>query len=150
MYKTCPHCQQHCVLDMKACGRCGHQFRTQFAPPDQTMAFRFTTKTPSSACLLRRALPKTSLLSAARTSLIRMVCSGSGSSRLRLFPFLPGLPRLCFGHDPVSRAFATFAAGSLSRSLVLPPGWYACAFRFVNALTGQMTELVALGVVQVV
>ena len=48
-----------------------------------------------------------------------------------------------------SQAFAAFAPGSLNRSFVLPPGWYACAFRFVNALTGQMTELVTVGVVQV-
>jgi TM2 domain-containing membrane protein YozV len=32
-YKGCPSCGQSCNLDAGYCGRCGHQFTTQFAQP---------------------------------------------------------------------------------------------------------------------
>ena len=32
---------------------------------------------------------------------------------------------------------------------MLPPGWCACAYRFVNVLTGKVKELVGLGMAQV-
>lgn len=48
-----------------------------------------------------------------------------------------------------SEAFASFAPGALEVVLTLPPGHYACAFRFVDGDTGQMTELVRVGVVEV-
>lgn len=35
-HKVCPKCQQRSVIDAVQCGRCGHQYRTQFAA-DQTM-----------------------------------------------------------------------------------------------------------------
>jgi hypothetical protein len=35
-YKLCPQCQQPAVLSAPSCGRCGQQYRTQFATPDQT------------------------------------------------------------------------------------------------------------------
>lgn len=36
-YKICPHCRQAAALETPVCGRCGHQYRTQFVPPiDQT------------------------------------------------------------------------------------------------------------------
>ncbi len=38
-YKVCPNCKQHAPLDADVCTRCGHQYRTQFADPDQTQAF---------------------------------------------------------------------------------------------------------------
>jgi hypothetical protein len=34
--KACPRCQTVAQLDAQQCGGCGHVFRTQFAPPDQT------------------------------------------------------------------------------------------------------------------
>jgi hypothetical protein len=37
-YKVRPECQQAGVLDMAVCQRCGHVFRTQFVPGDQTIA----------------------------------------------------------------------------------------------------------------
>lgn len=48
-----------------------------------------------------------------------------------------------------SEAFASFAPGGLAVTLAFPPGVYACAFRFVEAATGQMTELVRVGVVEI-
>jgi hypothetical protein len=48
-----------------------------------------------------------------------------------------------------SVAFVAFAAGSLAYSVPAAPGRYACAYRFVNAATGQATEMVEIGVVQV-
>ncbi|HVT13545.1 MAG TPA: NINE protein [Fimbriimonadaceae bacterium] len=39
-YKVCPQCQTATELHAQACPRCGHPFRTQFAPPpNQTQAF---------------------------------------------------------------------------------------------------------------
>lgn len=37
-YKQCPRCQQNAALHVPVCLRCGHQYRTQFAPPpEQTL-----------------------------------------------------------------------------------------------------------------
>ena len=49
----------------------------------------------------------------------------------------------------VSRGFFTFITGTLSRSLDVPPGAYAAAYRFVNAGTGQEVKRVTLGTVVV-
>jgi hypothetical protein len=38
-YKACPKCQAPAVLQAPQCARCGHVFRTQFVPPDQTQMF---------------------------------------------------------------------------------------------------------------
>ncbi len=46
----------------------------------------------------------------------------------------------------LSRGFATFATGSLSAEVTVTPGVYACAIRYVNANTGQQTEIVPLTV----
>src|SRR5258708_22267934 len=60
------------------------------------------------------------------------------------------LQPLRFGHQaPKSRGyrtqtFAAFAAGSLSLTLNVKPGWYAAAYRFVNSQTGQETGLMVL------
>ena len=35
-YKQCPRCQQPAALHMPQCGRCGHEYRTQFMPSEQT------------------------------------------------------------------------------------------------------------------
>lgn len=43
--------------------------------------------------------------------------------------------------------FAAFAAGSMSVRFDLPPGPYALAYRFVEAATGRMTDLLPLGTV---
>lgn len=48
-----------------------------------------------------------------------------------------------------SQAFAIFVAGSLAHAIPVEAAWYAGAYRFVNADTGQMTDLVTLGVVEV-
>lgn len=48
-----------------------------------------------------------------------------------------------------SQAFVAFTAGSLSADVVVPPGYYAAAYRFVNLMTGQETALVPIGVHQV-
>ena len=48
-----------------------------------------------------------------------------------------------------SKAFVSFTAGSLSADVVVPPGYYAAGYRFVNTTTGQATEMVPIGVHQV-
>lgn len=45
-----------------------------------------------------------------------------------------------------SKAFAAFPLGSLSQDVTITPGFYAAAYRFVNATTGQMTQLQQIGV----
>ena len=47
--------------------------------------------------------------------------------------------------DWKTAAFVAFAAGSLTRTLALPTGAYAVAYRFVNAATGQATAMAFLG-----
>lgn len=47
-----------------------------------------------------------------------------------------------------SEAFGSLAPGGLEFVLTLPPGHYACAYRFVDDQTGQMTELVKTGVAE--
>jgi len=48
-----------------------------------------------------------------------------------------------------SAGFVAFAAGSLTCAVSATPGRYACAYRFVNAATGQMTEPIEIGIVHV-
>ena len=48
-----------------------------------------------------------------------------------------------------SKGFIAFAAGTLSQTVALTPGWYALAYRFVSAATGQETKPVTLGMFQV-
>ncbi|HRF60885.1 MAG TPA: hypothetical protein PLH94_13350 [Fimbriimonadaceae bacterium] len=48
-----------------------------------------------------------------------------------------------------SKAFASFPIGGLSQDVTVPPGHYAAAYRFVNASTGQATEMQVIGVQQV-
>ncbi len=43
-----------------------------------------------------------------------------------------------------SKAYVAFASGSLSFDVLVPAGYYAAAYRFVNALTGQETQLIPL------
>jgi len=38
-YKACPACGQQALLAATHCGRCGHAYRRQFVPPNQTQAF---------------------------------------------------------------------------------------------------------------
>ena len=44
---------------------------------------------------------------------------------------------------------AAFASGSLAQEVPLAPGWYAAAYRFVKAATGQATALAEIGVFRV-
>ena len=48
-----------------------------------------------------------------------------------------------------SKGFFTFAVGTLSHQLVLPAGYYAAAYRFVQTQTGEATEPVYLPLQQV-
>ena len=48
-----------------------------------------------------------------------------------------------------STAFVAFTPAVLTYALPSAPGWYACACRFVNSATGQMTTQVAIGIVEV-
>ena len=48
-----------------------------------------------------------------------------------------------------SQGFHHFALGILEFRLEVKPGWYACAYRFVHANTGQDTRLAPLPPVQV-
>jgi hypothetical protein len=45
----------------------------------------------------------------------------------------------------VTKAFVSFEAGSLTKTLDLFPGAYAIGYRYVNAETGQETEMAVLG-----
>lgn len=46
--KLCPVCRTQAPIDAQACLGCGHQYRTQFAPPDQTQAFAAIPQPPVS------------------------------------------------------------------------------------------------------
>ena len=48
-----------------------------------------------------------------------------------------------------TKSFIAFVVGMLSSSIPTAPGYYAPAYRFVNALTGQELAIVTLPVVQV-
>lgn len=48
-----------------------------------------------------------------------------------------------------SRAFFTFATGTLTTSVSVPTGFYAAGYRYVNTLTGQASPLVPLNVLTV-
>lgn len=48
-----------------------------------------------------------------------------------------------------SQAFHAFEDGSLTAEIPAQPGWYACAYRFVNIETGQDTALAQVGKVLV-
>lgn len=47
-----------------------------------------------------------------------------------------------------SQSLAAFASGNLTATVNVSPGYYACAARFVNANTGQQTDIFPLSVVQ--
>ncbi|RYG26440.1 hypothetical protein EON82_03335 [bacterium] len=44
------------------------------------------------------------------------------------------------------KAYNSFAAGTLTKDVTVPPGYYAAAYRFVSKTTGQSTPLVYLAV----
>lgn len=48
-----------------------------------------------------------------------------------------------------SAGFFTFTSGSLSKDILIPPGWYAAAYRFVQSATGQDTQIQTLTIHQV-
>lgn len=48
-----------------------------------------------------------------------------------------------------TKAFVSFVAGTLSFDVVVPPGYYAAAYRFVSLATGQTTNLQPLTTQQV-
>jgi hypothetical protein len=52
--------------------------------------------------------------------------------------------------DYRSYGFVAFTVAIPDKTFALEPGWYAPAYRFVNTLTGQDTEMVVLPVVQVI
>jgi hypothetical protein len=57
-------------------------------------------------------------------------------------------------HDAPNRSytsagFVAFVASDLTHAISAKPGRYACAYHFVNTATGQMTEPIEIGVVQV-
>jgi len=39
-FKVCPQCQTAAAIDAPHCQACGHVYRTQFLPPDQTQMFQ--------------------------------------------------------------------------------------------------------------
>lgn len=49
-------------------------------------------------------------------------------------------------HKYVSKGFVAFASGSLSADVNVPAGYYAAAYRYVNTVTGQMTDITPLNV----
>ena len=62
---------------------------------------------------------------------------------------LKGRSRVPFAKAFRSKAFVAFAAGTLSQDIVVPAGFYAPAYRFVNPTTGQSIALLTLPTVQV-
>lgn len=48
-----------------------------------------------------------------------------------------------------TKGFHTFTSGSLSGTVAVPSGCYACAVRFVRPSTGQSSALVPVGTVRV-
>ena len=48
-----------------------------------------------------------------------------------------------------SQRFVAFAEGSLEAAIPCPPGWYACAYRFVEADSGRATDVFPCGIVGV-
>lgn len=48
-----------------------------------------------------------------------------------------------------TKTFFAFVAGTLVQDVIVPAGFYAPAYRFVNAATGQMVGMITLPVVQV-
>ena len=59
-------------------------------------------------------------------------------------------PRRSPGNFYKSAGFVGFIAGHLAQNVAVSAGTYACAYRFVNALTGQATAPVPVGVAAVV
>jgi len=49
----------------------------------------------------------------------------------------------------LTKAFVSFEAGTLMHSIDLPNGAYAVGYRYVNAATGQETEMAVLGTLMV-
>lgn len=52
-------------------------------------------------------------------------------------------------HEYRTKAFVAFATGSLTYDVIVPAGYYAAGYRFVNTATGQTSPRVLLTVVQV-
>lgn len=70
------------------------------------------------------------------------------TTELLLQPLL-GRNRRTYLRQYRSQAFCQFADGSLMTEIDCLTGWVACAYRFVNTLTGQSTPIAEAGVVWV-
>ncbi len=75
--------------------------------------------------------------------------NGEGVVTELLLQPLAGRNRKAYLDKYRSQKFHVFADGSLSVEVPAQPGWYACAYRFVNLETGQDTGLAQIGKVLV-
>ena len=83
---------------------------------------------------------------------VKFTAGGANRANVTTEILLQGLPSPRRKPHPDkcrTKAFVPFSAGTLNFSVTVAPGWYAPAYRFVNAATGQMTPLFALPIVQV-
>jgi hypothetical protein len=83
---------------------------------------------------------------------VSFTASGANAANVRtelLLQALASRKRTPTPHGYRTKTFVAFAAGALSSNVAVPAGFYAPAYRFVNAQTGQETLLVTLSTVQV-
>ena len=92
------------------------------------------------------------VVAAGGSGVVTFTASGPNSFSVRAELLLQRLPRAA--HTPKPRGyrtqlFAGFVVSPFNTNVTAAPGYYVPAYRFVNTLTGQSTELIVLPVVQV-
>lgn len=89
---------------------------------------------------------------AAETGKITLTASGADTIFVKTELLLQPLAskfRTPQAHAYRSKAFNTFSSSGLTYDVSVAAGYYAAAYRFVNTLTGQETQLMPIGVKQV-
>ena len=83
----------------------------------------------------------------ASTGKLTFTASGANATKVTtelLIQPLPSLNRLPSSNNYRTATFFTFVAGTLSKDVTVPAGYYAAGYRFVNTQTGQSTDMIPL------
>ncbi len=97
--------------------------------------------TPPSAAFNGDSLTVTTTGSTGKITFTATAANSPNTKTELLLQALPSRNRAPNPKAYRTKAFATFALGSLFVDITVPPGYYAAAYRFVNTLTGQETLL---------
>jgi hypothetical protein len=101
---------------------------------------------PPTAAFLGDSLTITAAAGMGQVTFTAGAANSAGTTTELLLQPLKGKNRVPTAKGYRTKAFKAFATGSLTQTVSVPTGFYAAAYRYVNAATGQATALVPVGV----